>query len=432
MEFGREFKVALVVGWDGHDGACAVAHEDIVGDPDGDFVVVDGVDGKSAGEDAAFFLVEFGAVEIALGGDGGFVFFDCFELVWSGDGGYERMLGRKDHIGRAEEGVWACREDFDSARRIFDLECDQCSFTAADPVLLEKLDSHGPIEAVESLQKTLGEGGDAEHPLAERSAFDGKSADFAFAVDDFLVGQHSAEFWAPVHRHFGYIGEADGVGVRSRVGRDGLGLVRGGVEPGVVELEENPLCPPEIAGVGGADFAVPIVAEAHGLELAAEVVDIAGCGDARVLAGFDGVLLGGQAEGIPAHGVEDVEPLHAVEARQDVRGGVALDVPDMKPVATGVGEHVENVVFRLGGVEIGIPRIGGMECFGIQPMLLPAGFEFGEGILLALRAHFGKSRRLCGSAGGCKPIRVAGKAPRFDGLTTERTENKEEVVKTQA
>ena len=139
--------------------------------------------------------------------------------------------------------------------------------------------------------------------MAERTALDGESSDFAFAVDDFFVCQHGAELRAPVHRHFGDIGEAHGVGIVAGVGGDGFGLARRGVEPGVVELEENPLRPPEVGGVGGADFAVPIVAETYGLKLTAEVVDSAGRGDARVLAGFDGILFGGESEGVPTHGV---------------------------------------------------------------------------------------------------------------------------------
>ena len=41
---------------DGHDGAGAVADEDVVGDPNGDLLAVDGIDGVGAGEDAGFFL----------------------------------------------------------------------------------------------------------------------------------------------------------------------------------------------------------------------------------------------------------------------------------------------------------------------------------------------------------------------------------------
>ena len=303
MEFGGEFEVTLVVGGDGHDGARAVAHEHIVGDPDGDFVAVDGIDGEGTGEDATFFLVQFGAVEVALGGDGGFVFFDSFELFGSGDDGDERMLWREDHVGRAEECVGACRKDLHFAWRIFDLEFNQGSFAAADPVSLEKLDAFGPIESIKSVQEALGEGSDAQHPLAERTALDGESTDFALAVDDLFVCQHGAELRAPVDWHFGDIGESHGVGIVAGVGGDGFGLARRGVEPSLVELEENPLRPPEVGGVGGADFAVPIVAETYGLKLTAEVVDIAGRGDARVLACFYGVLLGGESEGVPTHGM---------------------------------------------------------------------------------------------------------------------------------
>ena len=239
------------------------------------------------------------------------------------------MLWREDHVGRAEECVRACREDFHFARRIFDLEFNQGSLATADPVSLEKFDALRPIESIESIQEALGEGGDAEHPLAERTALDRESSDFALAVDDFLVGQHGAELRTPVHRHFGDIGEAHGVGIIAGVGGDGFGLARRGVEPGVVELEENPLRPSEVAWVCGADFAIPVVAETHGLELTAEVVDIAGRGHARVLARFDGVLLGGESEGVPTHGMEHIEALHAVEARKDVCGGVSLDMADM-------------------------------------------------------------------------------------------------------
>jgi hypothetical protein len=59
-------------------------------------------------------------------------------------------------------------------------------------------------------------------------------------------------------------------------------------------------------------------------------------------------------------------------------------------------------------------------------VLLPAGFEFRKRILLALRAHFGKRRSLCGMARACKPIRGV-KWP-SKGLTTECTENTEGLM----
>ena len=72
-----------------------------------------------------------------------------------------------------------------------------------------------------------------------------------------------------------------------------------------------------------------------------------------MLTGFDGVLLSGQPERIPTHRVKHVVALHAVEAGENVRGRVAFDMADMESVATGIREHVEDVVFRTRGVEAG-------------------------------------------------------------------------------
>ena len=158
---------------------------------------------------------------------------------------------------------------------------------------------------------------------------------------------------APVDRHFGDKGETNGIRVVASVCGDRFRAVCGRVEPRIIELKENPLGPLDITWIGRADLAIPIVAEADSLELAAEIIDIAGRGDAWVLTGFDGVLLSGQTERIPTHRVKHVVALHAVEAGKDVRGCVAFDMADMESVATGIREHVEDVVFRTSRVEAG-------------------------------------------------------------------------------
>jgi hypothetical protein len=45
-------------------------------------------------------------------------------------------------------------------------------------------------------------------------------------------------------------------------------------------------------------------------------------------AGFDGVLFGGQTEGIPAHGVEDIKAAHAFVTRKDIRGRIPFRIQD--------------------------------------------------------------------------------------------------------
>ena len=49
--------------------------------------------------------------------------------------------------------------------------------------------------------------------------------------------------------------------------------------------------------------------------------------DARMSVVLDGGVFGGQAEGIPAHGMEDVEAAHALYAGDDVADGVIAHVP---------------------------------------------------------------------------------------------------------
>ena len=120
------------------------------------------------------------------------------------------MFRREHHISRAEQSVRPSGEntDFQFVDRIGDLKIHFRAFAAANPVPLHFLERIGPVNRVEVGQQFLGIGGDAEHPLAHRFADDRKAADFAFAVNDFFVGQHCAEFWTPVHRRFADIGEA--------------------------------------------------------------------------------------------------------------------------------------------------------------------------------------------------------------------------------
>ncbi len=118
---------------------------------------------------------------------------------------------------------------------------------------------------------------------------------------------------------------------------------------------------------------------------------------ARMRAGLDGILLGGQAEGIPAHGMQDIEAAHALVAREDIGGGVALGMADVQAGAGRIGEHVEDVVFRLVG------DIGRAEGLVFFPVALPARFDdlgvIGRHereplrIIAGFRLAFGKSRR---------------------------------------
>ena len=170
--------------------------------------LVHGVDGIGPGEDAGLVLVEVAAVHVGLGGTGFLIGFDGGLLFGGGDFRHKGMLGGEHHVGRAEQGVGPGGEDRDlMVAAAADLKHYLRAFAAADPVFLQQLDALRPVERVEFIDQALGVGGDAQHPLAQRTAFDGVA--FGFPLLDFLVGQHGAEVGRPPDRRVGDVGEAD-------------------------------------------------------------------------------------------------------------------------------------------------------------------------------------------------------------------------------
>ena len=158
----------------------------------------------------------------------------------------------------------------------------------------------------------------------------------------------------------------------------------------MINLQEDPLRPFEIVRVRGVHLPVPIVAESQRLELAAELRHIAFRGGAGVLAGLDGVLLSGEAEGIPAHGVQDVVAELFLVAAEDVRGGVAFGMADVQALSAGVGEHIQRVVLGLRGIESRLARPQGAEGLLRLPDGLPLGFKLMKGKrITAVRTHGG-------------------------------------------
>ena len=98
-------------------------------------------------------------------------------------------------------------------------------------------------------------------------------------------------------------------------------------------------------GICGVDFHVPVVEGGDVVDLFFDVCHVLGCGLGRVNAHFDGVVLCRQAEGVPAHGMDDVVALHELVAAPDVADDVASPVAYMKSVAGRVGEHIQTIIF---------------------------------------------------------------------------------------
>ena len=351
--------VPAVMGGNRHDGSGAVAREHVFGNPDGHLLPVQGVDAVGAGEDSGHALRLGNPLALGLLSRGPDILLHLFAPVLGGQLGNQLALGSEHHEGDAEDRVGPGGEYSDGqvpavADRV---ENHLRSLGAAYPVALHLLEGVAPVEGVEGVEQPFGVGGDPELPLGHLLLLHGIAAAHAQAVLDLVVGEHGAQALAPVHAGLTLICYAvahqdvrlllfggGGPLRRSHVAvalgsdllnqfRNGSGLVQAGVIPTVEHLEEGPLRPFVERRIAGAHLPVPVVGEAYAVELAAVALDIAGGGDFGVLAGLDGILLGGKAEGVVSHGVQHVEALEPLVSGEDVAGDVAERMTDVQPRA---------------------------------------------------------------------------------------------------
>ncbi len=357
IERTGKFIVALVVRWHRHDRAGAIAGKHVVGDPDRDLLAVDRIDGKGSGERARLLLGQIGAFQVALAARGDLIRAHSSLLRRRSQSVDQRVFGGQHHVGRAVQGIGPRGEDLDvfemgtlggfappSGRN--DLENRFRPLGATDPVALHGQGGLGPVNFRQVFQQPVCVARDAQQPLAHIFALDSAATTLATALTDFLVGQPRLARRAPVDGHGALVGQA---------------LFE--------ELQKDPLRPLDVLGIGGVDLAIPVVGKADGVDLAAEVGDGLLGGHTRVDAGLDGVVLGRQTKGVPAHGVQNVPALHALPACDDVGGGVTLAVSDVQPRARGIGKHVQGVELGPAGIERGLMQAG------CAPAGLPLGFN---------------------------------------------------------
>jgi hypothetical protein len=263
----------------------------------------------------------------------------------------QRVLGRHGAEGHAHDGVGARGEHVHAAvldqlaPRVADVvrEGKAHALALADPVFLHQAHALGPagqrglgVADLHVVEQLLGVVGDLQVVARDLALFHHARRCASPAVDHLLVGQH---------------------GLVHRVPVDDLGLAVG--DALFQHLQEQPLVPPVVAGVAGGDLAAPVDGQAHGLHLALHVGDVVVGPLRRRHAVLQRGVLGRQAEGVPAHGHEDVVALHAQLAREHVVDGVVAHMAHVQ-LAAGVGQHGAGVVLGLGRVLGDAVGVGGL------------------------------------------------------------------------
>ena len=296
----------------GHDGAGAVGHQDIIGYPDRDFRAVDGIDGRQAvNADAGLVFRQLRALEIGLSGCCFTIGYDLIvvldlvlELLDVG------MLGREHHVGHAEQGVRAGGVYAELFFLAFDLEIDLSTVGAADPVALLDLDAVDVIHQIQVVDQLVGIGRDLQHPLALHFLDDRGAAALADAAHDLFIGQTDLAAGAPVDGHLGLVGQAF-----------------------LEELQEDPLGPVIVIGIGGVYFAFPVEGIPQGMQLCLKARHVVLRNDLRMNVVLDGVVFRGQAEGVPTHGEQHIVALHTALSCQYFDTRIRLNVSDMHSCA---------------------------------------------------------------------------------------------------
>ncbi len=144
------------------------------------------------------------------------------------------------------------------------------------------------------------------------------------------------------------------------------------------EIEKHLLLMLVVGRVAGCEFARPVQRQTHGLQLLFHRRDVLVGPRLRSDLALDRGVLGGQAERIPAHRMQHVLALRALEARNHVAHRIVADMAHMD-APRRIGEHLEHVILLAR-----IVVLGGEDRL-VVPDALPA--RFGLAGVVTFVAH---------------------------------------------
>jgi hypothetical protein len=341
VEDGGELEIPLIVAGYGHDGAGPVLHQHVIRDPDWDALSGSGVLAVSSGEDPGLGLVRLLPRDHIHPGHAVAVRFHSVPLFRGGDRVHERMFRREHHVGGPEDGVGSGREHLDGTLPRADGETQDGPLTPTDPVLLRLPGRVGPVQRLEVLEKPGGIVRNPEEPLGDAPLLHRGVAPFTEAGHHLFVGQHRHAGGAPVH-----------------------GCLLPFRDPGLEELQEEPLGPAVVFRRGRIDRMAPVEHSPHATKLAGEIGDVPGDQVHGVDPHLQREVLRVDSERVETDRLEDLLPEKALKASVHVRTCEGVDVADVQPLRRRVGEHHQVVVGSFRGAQ----RLGGES---VRPSFLP-------------------------------------------------------------
>ncbi len=255
------------------------------------------------------------------------------------------MLRRNNHIGSAKQSV---RPGGINGQRIAGSGAKIHLRTGgtSNPVDLRGLDPVDIIDFFQIIDQPLRIGGNLQHPLALDLMDNFRSTAFAHAADHLFIGQYTFAGCTPVNGHLFFIGQA---------------LFK--------QLQEDPLGPFVIVGIGRVDFPVPVKRKAQAFQLAFEPIDILLGHDLRMNMIFNGKILSRKAECVPSHGIQNIVALHPPFSGNNIQRRIGAGMPYMQAFAGRIRKLHQRIILGLGVV-----ICGGKDVFGV-PDILPFFFD---------------------------------------------------------
>ena len=184
-----------------------------------------------------------------------------------------------------------------------------------------------PVRAFHILHKIR----NFEEPLLELLLYHLRFATIAFPIDHLLIGEHGLTRRTPIH-------------MRPLLVRQTI----------LVQEEKHPLRPLIILLARSIDLTIPVIRHAERFDLSREVRDILMRLLIRMDARLDREVLRRKSECIPPDRMQYLESLHALVPGEDIRRRIILHMPDMKPIPRRIRKHVEDIVFPLLPLRLGV------------------------------------------------------------------------------
>ena len=271
------------------------------------------------------------------------------------------MICRNGQEGGAIQRVRPCREDRDRGAAIrrgtSEAEIDFRTLGPADPVLLHEPHPVRPaFQPVNGLQKIIGIFCDFQEPLRQQAPFDHRARPPAAAIDNLFVCQNGVLDRIPVDPAFLAVGQAF-----------------------IQEPQEHALFMLIVVRRAGSQLAVPVIGQPHAAQLCPHGGDVLDGPFAWMDAALHRGVFSRKAEGVPSHGMKNIEAAGPPVTRDNVAKRIVADMSHMNPPGR-VGKHFQDIIFGFFAA-----GVGGETTFGFPP-LLPFCLD-GRGVVLIHDCH---------------------------------------------